>query len=165
MDPIAISDLASQALRAVAYYTVVLLLTRVAGKRLAGQMTTFDLIVLIALAGAAEDVALQPGRASIVVFIVVVLITHRCVALLCVRYPRLRQLLRGKPRALVRDGVAITSALRDEAVSDDELLAGLRKLGYARIEDVRLAVLEETGHISAVPHDTARRPETPQDAP
>jgi uncharacterized membrane protein YcaP (DUF421 family) len=64
--------------------------------------------------------------------------------------PRLRQLLR-QPRALVRDGVAIPAALQEEAVSDDELLAGLRKLGYASIEDVKLAVLEEAGHISAVP--------------
>ena len=55
----AFGDLALQALRAVGYYLVVLLLTRFAGKRLAGQMTTFDLIVLIALATAAEQAALQ----------------------------------------------------------------------------------------------------------
>jgi hypothetical protein len=35
-----------------------------------------------------------------------------------------------------------------------ELLAGLRKLGHERPEDVKLAVLEETGHISAVARDT-----------
>jgi uncharacterized membrane protein YcaP (DUF421 family) len=34
-----------------------------------------------------------------------------------------------------------------------ELLAGLRKLGFARPDDVKLAVLEETGHISAVGRD------------
>jgi uncharacterized membrane protein YcaP (DUF421 family) len=32
-------------------------------------------------------------------------------------------------------------------------LAGLRKLGYTRVEDLKLAVLEETGHISAVGRD------------
>jgi uncharacterized membrane protein YcaP (DUF421 family) len=142
--------------QAVGYYLLVLLLTRVAGKRLAGQMTTFDLIVLIALASAAEQAVLQKDTASVAVFIVVVLVTHRCVASLCARFPRLRELLRGRPRALVRDGVAISAALRDEGVSDDELLAGLRKLGYARVEDVKLAVLEETGHISAVPRDQDR---------
>jgi uncharacterized membrane protein YcaP (DUF421 family) len=30
------------------------------------------------------------------------------------------------------------------------VLITLRKLGYAEVEDVELAVLEETGHISAV---------------
>jgi hypothetical protein len=35
-------------------------------------------------------------------------------------------------------------------VSRDELLAGLRKLGFESPDGVHLAVLEETGHISAV---------------
>jgi uncharacterized membrane protein YcaP (DUF421 family) len=35
-------------------------------------------------------------------------------------------------------------------VSRDELLAGLRRLGFEEPGKVRLAVLEETGHISAV---------------
>lgn len=35
-------------------------------------------------------------------------------------------------------------------MSRAELLAGLRKLGFASPEEVELAVLEETGHISAV---------------
>jgi uncharacterized membrane protein YcaP (DUF421 family) len=145
-----VPELVQQALRAVAYYFGVLLLARIAGKRLAGQMTTFDLIVLITLATATQRVAVDDGTSSAMVFVVVVLLTHRGVALLGARYPALRHLLRGKPRALVVDGVLIPAALRDEAVSQEELLAGLRKLGFERIEDVRLAVLEETGHISAV---------------
>ena len=35
-------------------------------------------------------------------------------------------------------------------MSRAELLAGLRKLGYEGAEEVKLATLEETGHISAV---------------
>jgi uncharacterized membrane protein YcaP (DUF421 family) len=58
--------------------------------------------------------------------------------------------LRGKPRPLIRDGQIIERGLELEGVTHAELLAGLRKLGYARVEDVRLAVLEETGHISAL---------------
>lgn len=34
-----------------------------------------------------------------------------------------------------------------------ELLAGLRKLGYESPQQVKLATLEETGHISAVPFE------------
>jgi uncharacterized membrane protein YcaP (DUF421 family) len=35
-------------------------------------------------------------------------------------------------------------------MSYDELLAGLRKLGFDSPERVKLAVLEETGHVSAI---------------
>jgi uncharacterized membrane protein YcaP (DUF421 family) len=50
----------------------------------------------------------------------------------------------------VRDGNVIDEALDAEGMSHDELLAGLRRLGFEQPTDVRLAVLEETGHISAV---------------
>lgn len=143
-------DLALQAAYAVGYYVALLLLVRIAGKRMAGQTTTFDLIVLIALAVVAQEIALSPGTPNALVFLVVVLLTHRCTAALCARSPAVRHFLRGKPRALVVDGEPILTALRDEGVTTDELMAGLRKLGYERTADVKLAVLEETGHISAV---------------
>jgi uncharacterized membrane protein YcaP (DUF421 family) len=46
--------------------------------------------------------------------------------------------------------VVIDAALEAEGVSRDELLAGLRRLGFEQPGEVRLAVLEETGHISAI---------------
>ena len=62
----------------------------------------------------------------------------------------IRHLVRGKPRVLVRDGRIMEQALADEGISQAELLAGLRKLGYDGPETLKLATLEETGHISAV---------------
>jgi len=41
-------------------------------------------------------------------------------------------------------------ALDHEGISRDELYAGLRKLGYDTPERVQLAMLEETGQISAL---------------
>lgn len=147
------AELAWQALCALAYYAAVLVLVRVSGKRLAGQTTTFDLVVLIGLVVAAQMAALRPGVANAFVFIATVLFIHRLVSAGCARSPLLRHLLRGRPRALVRNGVPVAAALRDEGLSAEELLAGLRKLGFERVEDVKLAVLEETGHISAVARD------------
>jgi uncharacterized membrane protein YcaP (DUF421 family) len=46
-------------------------------------------------------------------------------------------------------------ALDAEHMSRDDLLAGLRKQGFASPEEVKLAVLEETGHLSAVARDDA----------
>jgi uncharacterized membrane protein YcaP (DUF421 family) len=103
-----------------------IVLMRVAGKRLAGQTTTFDLIVLITLGVVLQSSALQKGMAN-----------------------ALRHLIRGKPRALIRNGEILDEALAAEGISRAELLAGLRKLGHESPETVKLATLEETGHISA----------------
>jgi uncharacterized membrane protein YcaP (DUF421 family) len=146
-------DAARQALAASAYYVALVLLMRAAGKRLAGQTTTFDLIVLISLGVVLQTAALRPGLANALVFVVTVFALHRGLAVASSRSRRLRRLVRGAPRPLVVDGRVSEEALAGEGMSRDELLAGLRRLGYASPSEVRLAVLEETGHVSAVPLD------------
>jgi uncharacterized membrane protein YcaP (DUF421 family) len=152
LPPLAV-ELLAQAAKAVLYYVLLVALMRMAGKRLAGQTTTFDLIVLISLGVVLQTTALQPGVASATVFVATVFVVHRSLAWVCARHPRIRALVRGKPRVLVRDGVVLPDALEREGISQDELKAGLRKLGHESPEGVRIAVLEETGHISAVSDD------------
>ena len=101
-----------------------------------------------------QSAALAEGAANAATFVVTVFALHRLNAWLCAHSPRIRHLLRGKPRPLIRDGQVIEKALALEGITHAELLAGLRKLGYARVDDVRLAVLEETGHISALGRDS-----------
>lgn len=150
-----LDELLLQAVKALAYYAVLIVIMRLAGKRLAGQTTTFDLIVLITLGVVIQSTALQDGWANALVFVVTVFAAHRGLAALCARSTWIRHLVRGKPRVLVRDGRIIERALEREGVSREELLAGLRKLGYDSPDLVKLAVLEETGHISAVGADDA----------
>jgi uncharacterized membrane protein YcaP (DUF421 family) len=145
-----VQELVLQSAKAIGYYATLLVMMRLAGKRLAGQTTTFDLLVLITLGVTVQKVFLSEGTLATVVFVVVVFAVHRGLASVCRVSPAVRHFVRGKPRALVLDGVVIDAALEAEGVSHDELLAGLRRLGFEQPGDVRLAVLEETGHISAV---------------
>src|SRR5262245_9756798 len=149
----AFGQLATQSLLAVCYYFSVIVLVRIAGKRLAGQMTTFDLVILIGLVVAVQQAMLTPGPATSAVFIVTVLLTHLAVTWLCSRYRLVRRLLRGRPRALVRNGAIMERALAEEGMSVDELLAGLRKSGFESPAKVKLAMLEETGHVSVIAAD------------
>jgi uncharacterized membrane protein YcaP (DUF421 family) len=135
---------------AALYYAILLTLFRLAGKRLAGQTTTFDLVVLIGLAVVLQEVMLRPGPVNAAVFVATVFAQHQLLARVCARSWRARRLLRGAPRPLVRDGEVAHDALAEERLSYDELLAGLRKVGFTDPSQVRLATLEETGHISAV---------------
>lgn len=139
-----------QVLLALGYYIGLLLIVRLAGKRLAGQTTTFDLVVLITLGVVLQQALLQEGAVNSAIFIATVFVAHRGLALWCARSKAARRLIRGAPRPLVVDGRVAYDALEDEGLSYDELLAGLRKLGYDSPSAVRLATLEETGHISAV---------------
>ncbi len=145
-----------QVLLACLYYLALVFMMRLAGKRLAGQTTTFDLIVLISLSVVLQTTALKEGAGHALVFVGTVFICHRSLAVACARSGWLRQLVRGKPRALVRDGRLLQPELMEEAMSYEELLAGLRKLGFQSEEEVALAVIEETGHISAIAREKGR---------
>lgn len=135
---------------ALLYYAALVLLFRLSGKRLAGQTTSFDLLVLIGLSVVLQEATFRPGPTNAVIFVATVWLAHRTMTVLTQRSRPLRRLLRGSPRPLVSKGQVSLQALEDENMSYDDLLAGLRKLGYAHPREVDEAVLEETGHISAV---------------
>lgn len=136
---------------ALAYYAGLVVVMRLAGKRLAGQVTTFDLLVLITLGVVLQSTALMPGKLNAAVFVVTVFASHRGLAWLCARSTWVRHLVRGEPLPLIKNGVIDEDVLRSENMTREDLLAGLRKLGISEPSEVKTAVLEETGHVSAIP--------------
>lgn len=146
-------DFLEQLALAAAYYVALVFLIRLAGKRLAGQTTTFDLLVLISLGVTLQKLTLNDGRPAAAVFIAVVFGLHVGLARLGARYAWIRKFLREEPRPILRNGHLLKKALKDEGLTEEEVLAALRKLGYSSPEAVEMAVLEETGHISAIPKD------------
>src|SRR5687767_3985219 len=112
----ALDGILIQAAKAAVYYIALVVLVRIAGKRLAGQTTTFDLLVLITLGVVLQSAALAEGTANAVAFVLTVFVLHRLNAWLCARSTRIRHLIRGKPRPLIRDGQIIEKALALEGI-------------------------------------------------
>jgi len=137
----------------ILYYIGLIFIVKIAGKRLAGQTTTIDLIILISLGVTLQNLALVDGKMNSVIFISTVFLLHLSLARLCQQYPVLRKVLREQPRPLIRHGRILPHALKDEGLTEDELLAALRRMGIDSPSQVRMAVLEETGHISAIRND------------
>jgi len=145
-----IQDILIQVVLAFTYYAILVTVMRLAGKRLAGQTTTFDLVILITISVVLQTTALREGVLNALVFIATVFGAHQLLAAACARSSRIRNIVRGCPRPLIRNARVDFEALAREGLSYDELLAGLRKLGYSSPEGIRVATLEETGHISAI---------------
>lgn len=141
------------ALRTALVYLALLVGLRLAGKREIGQLTVFDLVVLLLISNAVQnamvgsDYSLTGG----LIAAVVLLIGNRLVAQLRLRSTRLRHLLEGTPTVLVLHGEVIPAHLRQESLDEDTLEAALREHGVGSISDVEMAVLENDGSISVVP--------------
>ena len=136
-------------LRVVAVYAGVLVLLRLAGKRVLGQFTPFDLLTLLLIANAVQNAMIGPDDSLTggLVAAGVLVLANRWVS----RWPRLRARIEGHPEILVQDGAVRTEALDRESVSADELAAALREHGLDDVGDVASAVLEVDGTISVVP--------------
>ena len=80
MDHFPAHALLIQAGKALVYYGVLILMIRLAGKRLAGQTTTFDLLVLISLGVSVKSALVGETPAHVAVFVVVVFAVHRGLA-------------------------------------------------------------------------------------
>jgi uncharacterized membrane protein YcaP (DUF421 family) len=143
------------ALRTVAVYFALLVLLRVAGKRELGQMTPFDLVVLLVISNAVQNAMVGPDTsltAGLLAAALLLAVNH-LVDRTAMRFGWLGHRLTGTPTLLVNDGKLIDEHLRREGVDVDEVLQALREHGVASIADVKMAVLEVDGTISVVPVD------------
>lgn len=147
--------LGSIVLRTVAVYATVLLGVRLSGKREVGQMTPFDLVLLLLISNAVQNAMTGPDTSVSggVVAAATLLILNYVIAELSGGNRRFRKFVQGQPSLLVHDGKPIEAHMAKEHVSTDELQRAMREHGIASMHDVALAVLEVDGSISFLKYD------------
>ena len=142
-------------LRTVIVYVALLLGLRLAGKREMGQMTPFDLVVILLIANAVQNAMVGPDTSVTGGLIAagVLIVGNYGVAQARERLPWFRRAVEGTPTLLINDGKLVAGHLRQEGLDEDEVLMAIREHGIADVKDVRMAVLETDGSISIVPAD------------
>jgi uncharacterized membrane protein YcaP (DUF421 family) len=142
-------------LRTGIIYLLVLIGVRLSGKREVGQMTPFDLTLLLLLSNSVQNAMTGPDTslAGGAVAACTLLVLNYGVAAVSGSNRRLRRLIQGEPSLLVHDGKVIESHMARERVSLDELHRALREHGINSCDQVALAVLEVDGSISCLKYD------------
>jgi len=140
-------------LRTTLIYIALLLGLRVAGKREIGQMTVFDLVVLLLIANAVQNAMVGPDNSLTggVAAALTLLLLNWLIARLRLRIPWLRHWVDGSPTLLVLHGETIDRNLNREGIDSETLAAALREHGLGDIKEVEMAVLEIDGTISIIP--------------
>jgi uncharacterized membrane protein YcaP (DUF421 family) len=142
-------------LRTGIIYLLVLIGVRLSGKREVGQMTPFDLTLLLLLSNSVQNAMTGPDTslAGGAVAACTLLVLNYGVAAVSGSNRRLRRLIQGEPSLLVHDGKVIEAHMARERVSMDELHRALREHGINSCDQVALAVLEVDGSISCLKYD------------
>ena len=128
---------------------------RLTGTRQLGQMSTFDLVLLLIIANAVQNAMVGPDTslAGGLVAAGVLIGWHRVIDWWRLRSRRFAKLLAGEGIMLIHGGKVLEAHCRRGGINRDELLQALREHGVADIGDVLLAVLEPDGAISVIRND------------
>ncbi len=140
--------------RGVVMYFFLLVLFRIAGRRTLGQMTNFDLVLLLIISEATQN-AMLGNDFSVTNGILVILTLVGIdigLSLLKQHFPQVERHLEGLPLILVDRGRPLKDLMHKARVDEQDILSSAReKHGIERMEQIKYAVLEAHGGISIIP--------------
>lgn len=162
-------------IRSIVAFLLLLLMTRIMGKKQISQLTFFDYCVGITIGSIAatmsvdQNVKVANGLLALLVWGLFPII----LAYLSLKSMRFTKIIDGSPTILIRNGEILVKNLKKNLVTADELMLLIREKGTFKISDVEMAVLETNGKLSVMlkadqqpvtPH-TLRIPVEPEHGP
>lgn len=139
-------------IRASVMFAILFGLLRLMGKRELGQMTPFELVMLVVLGDLIQqgvthnDFSLTGATLAIATFA----FWASVLGWVSYRWPRAERAIEGEPRLLIRDGVLIEASLKRDRLTRREVESEMRLAGIAHVRDVAWAILEPEGRISFI---------------
>jgi len=141
--------------RPLAVYFFLLFMFRIAGKRELGQMTPFDLIVLLTISNVLQNAMIGPDNSLSGGLIggMALFCANGLIGRLIFHFPSIARLLEGKPTPLIEDGRILTRNLRREVMTRSELELAIRKHDLdpeADLPLIKQALLEQDGTVTII---------------
>jgi uncharacterized membrane protein YcaP (DUF421 family) len=152
-----VQELLLTAARATVIYFVMLIVVRLLGKRSIGALSAFDLLVALMLGEVVDEIIY--GDVTMVqglLVIVIIAAWHFVNEWASFKSKFIARLTESEPTVLIKDGVIQEMSLERERFSKDELFSQLRLQSIEDPQEVKLAQLEPSGHVSVIKVESAR---------
>lgn len=146
-------------IRTLILYFVVVFSVRLMGKRQLGELQPSELVITILVSNIATlsledtEIPLLHGILPILVLVCFEVLVSQ----LSLKSVRVRRLISGCPKAIIKNGVIDQQTLRDLRFSVDDLMSTLRTNGVFDIAEVQYAIVETNGKVSVSLY-SARQP-------
>jgi len=151
-------------LRSTLIYLVLLIIVRLLGKRMKGQLTITEMAVMITL-GAIISAPMQvPDRGifQAALVLVVIMLLQQGLTWLGIKSRRVEVLTQGRMKLLVKDGVVQLKDLKEVQISRQELFAMIREKVIFHLGKIDRLYMEACGVVSIyTSKDTVNRPGLP----
>jgi uncharacterized membrane protein YcaP (DUF421 family) len=145
-------------LRSVAVFAFLWFVMRVIGKKELTQLSAFELVLLIVIGDLVQQGVTQEDMSVTGAVLATGTIALLVVAMSYVgfRWNRSIRVIEGMPVIVVSDGRMLTEAMRNERLTEEEVVGEARQQGIGDIADIRYGVLEPDGRFSFVRRDEER---------
>ncbi len=139
-------------MRPIVVYAAIVVVIHVAGKRELAQVNSFDLVVLLLISNVVQNATIGDDNSILggIAGAIALVAANYVVVRFLFNRAGIDRLLEGQPALLIRDGQLIRENLDRELITEDELLAALRRQGVADPSEVEQAMLETGGAISVI---------------
>src|SRR5699024_7739235 len=137
-------------IRSVTAFILLLVMTRIMGKKQLSQLTFFDYCVGITIGSVAatmsvdQNVKMANGFISLISWGLFPII----LAYLGMKNPKFIDITDGRPAIVIKNGEVLEKSMKQNQLAIDELMMLLREKSVFKIEDVEMAVLETNGELS-----------------
>jgi uncharacterized membrane protein YcaP (DUF421 family) len=149
-------------LRAIIIYAFLLITLRVTGKRQIGQLSPFDLVLLLVLSNAVQN-AINGGENSVlggIISAATLVALNYFVGFATFKSKKFETLVQGRPEMLIHNGKIYHDVMNRQQLTHHELNSALRAAGCSCIEEVHFAIIEVDGQITVQPKDRSNPPAT-----
>jgi uncharacterized membrane protein YcaP (DUF421 family) len=152
-DAPSLSGAAVIAAKTAVIYLFLILGLRLLGKRELGQMSLYDLVMIIVLGNAVQNAMINNDNTLVggLVAATVLLVLNRLFNVLSFHSKTIERLMVGEPVLIISDGALLPAPMKRQGITEEQVLAALREHGMDQVADVHMAVLEVDGTISVVP--------------
>lgn len=139
-------------LGALLTYILIVFILRISGKRTLAKWNAFDFVVTIALGSMvattiiSKSTTIMQGATALAGLVLL----QWLVTSISVRVPWFRQVIKGDPTLLLRNGEFRHAVMKKARVTESEILAAIRESGIGEVAGVDAVVLENDGSFSVI---------------
>lgn len=140
-------------LRGIVVYGFLLIGLRLTGRRQIGQLSPFDLVLLLILSNAVQN-SMNAGDNSLLGGLIsasTLIVLNFLLGMLTSRSRYAERWVEGRPQILIHNGQLHRDVMAAADLSKHDLETALRQAGCTRLEEVKWAILETNGVISVLP--------------
>lgn len=142
-------------IKTVLFYLVLIIIIRLLGKREVGEISVFDLVIILLVADIATLAITDEWSLVIpaILSLFALLILQKVIAIISLKFPKFRRVIDYTPSIIIYNGKLNIKEMKKQSYTVEDLISQAREKGVMDLIEIKMAILESTGQLSIFKKD------------